>query len=62
MGNSEKTVELAGKIIKFIEEETTGIDGPYKAAALKTAASYFENLTHAESMMTILTKTFTSLN
>jgi hypothetical protein len=34
------------------------IDGPYKVAVLKTVAAYYESVTHAESMSTLIMNAF----
>lgn len=36
------------EIIKTIDEICKDLDGPYKAALLKTAAVYYENMSQAE--------------
>jgi hypothetical protein len=57
-----ETTLLITKLIDFMDEEAQGLDGPYKVAALKTAAAYYENMTHAEGMITLLTKSFNAIN
>lgn len=52
---------LIEKLIDFMDENAPNLDGPYKVAALKTAAAYYENMTHAEGMLTILTKSFNAI-
>ena len=37
------------------------IDGPYKVAVLKTVAAYYESVTHAESMSTLIMNAFNQL-
>ena len=55
-------VLLMSKLIEFMEEEAAHLDGPYKVAALKTTAAYYENMTHAEGMMAIFQRSFNMLN
>ena len=51
------------RLIEFIEEDETAksMDGPYKVAALRTAAAYYENLTQAQAMMAFAAKTFNEI-
>jgi hypothetical protein len=52
---------LITKLIEFMDENAQ-LDGPYKVAALKTAAAYYENLTHAESLIGLISKSFNFVN
>jgi hypothetical protein len=60
--NDNETTLLISKLIDFMDENAQNIDGPYKVAALKTAASYYENITHAEGIMTLIQKSFNMIN
>lgn len=54
--------EDLAKLIKFSNENLKHLDGPIKAALLKTAASYFEYLSHAEAQFALMQKSFNMLD
>lgn len=49
------------KLIQFIDEQQEYIDGPYKVAMLKTAASYYESVTQAEALSLAISRAFNSI-
>jgi len=50
------------KVIELINKEFGDVDGPQKVFLLKTAASYYENLTQSEALTHLITKSFNMLN
>jgi len=47
---------------ELINKEFGDVDGPQKVFLLKTAASYYENLTQSEALTHLITKSFNMLN
>jgi len=50
------------KVIELINKEFGEIDGPQKVFLLRSAASYYENLTQSEALTHIMRKSFDLLN